>query len=176
MTRAHWQAILASLNHKQQAHMLAALRHRSTAVLARQPHGSRRPRLTSTRAMPANTALADTSPDGAFKRQASVWRDRVEAGTRFEPEGALRQGYACNVANAASRSHTKPLTLVHAHCSWTLSSLRLTGLPLGMPHFSGAVPEGEPWSTPLPADTSLNHCQSHSNATSHYSACRGWRM
>ena len=34
------------------------------------------------------TAVADTSADGAFKRQPAVFRNRVAAGGEFAPEGA----------------------------------------------------------------------------------------
>ena len=34
------------------------------------------------------TAVADTSEDGAFKRQAAVFRDHVSATGRYTPEGS----------------------------------------------------------------------------------------
>jgi hypothetical protein len=35
-----------------------------------------------------NTAVADTTADGAFKRQPAVFRERITTGGAFPPEGA----------------------------------------------------------------------------------------
>jgi hypothetical protein len=37
----------------------------------------------------ANTAVADTTPDGAFKRQPAVFRNVITEGGEFPPAGAL---------------------------------------------------------------------------------------
>lgn len=53
---------------------------------------SRRP---STSMASVRTALAETNDKGAFIRKDSVFRDFIQKGTRFEPEGESR------VANAS---------------------------------------------------------------------------
>jgi hypothetical protein len=61
---------------------------RRVPLLPRQPL---RPRTTTTgMASEARTALDEMAKDGAFARTPSVWRDTIQAGGRFAPEGAAR--------------------------------------------------------------------------------------
>ncbi len=55
-------------------------------------------------AMVEKSALADTTKDGAFNRQASVWRDTIAKGTRFEPEAGRYHLYISLAPGPAGRS------------------------------------------------------------------------
>jgi hypothetical protein len=50
----------------------------------------------------AHTAVADTTEDGAFKRQPAVFRNLVAEGGEFPPAGAQRSLCRCTLSAHAA--------------------------------------------------------------------------
>lgn len=106
--------------------------------------------LASTTAMAANnprTAVDEIGVKGEFKRTDAGFRNKIEPGGRFEPEGQFRELRVSNRARAQPSILVLPLTCKMHVCtllpvSWALPPLRLAGLSVGVPLFGCAEDEG----------------------------------
>ena len=94
------------------------------------------------------TSLVETDGRGAFVRKPSVFRDTVEKGGRFEPEGESHQApNRCTLAflilPALTAAAAAPLS-PSPPASRAVPPLRLPGLSLGLPLRGGPQPKGPP--------------------------------
>ncbi len=81
--------------------------------------------------MAAQTAVADTTEEGAFKRQPAVFRDRITQDGQYRPEGALTRVVTHTAAALTHLTAGRYVLYVSYACPWAnraLAVLRLKGL------------------------------------------------